>query len=83
MEKYELLYDLHTHTTYSHGKGSVEDNVRAAMNRGLSYIAISDPYTVLTQVQAGCLLLIGPLIILFIVLQRHFVESIERTGLVG
>ncbi len=42
MEKYELLYDLHTHTTYSHGKGSVEDNVRAAMNRGLSYIAISD-----------------------------------------
>ena len=34
-------------------------------------------------VQAGCLLLIGPLIILFVVLQKHFVESIERTGLVG
>ena len=32
---------------------------------------------------AGCLLLIGPLIILFVVLQKHFVESIERTGLVG
>ncbi len=39
---YELLYDLHTHTTYSHGKGSVEDNVREAVARGLSYIAISD-----------------------------------------
>ena len=39
---YELLYDLHTHTTYSHGKGSVEDNVRQAIDRGLSYIAISD-----------------------------------------
>ena len=40
--EYELLYDLHTHTTYSHGKGSVEDNVREAMNKGLGYIAISD-----------------------------------------
>ncbi len=47
------------------------------------YVAISDPYTVLTQVQAGCLLLIGPLIILFVLLQKYFVESIERTGLVG
>ena len=47
------------------------------------FVAISDPYTVLTQVNAGCLLLIGPLIVLFIVLQKYFVESIERTGLVG
>ena len=39
---YELLYDLHTHTTYSHGKGSVEDNVRKAIEKGLEYIAISD-----------------------------------------
>ncbi len=39
---YRLLYDLHTHTTYSHGKGSVEDNVRQAMEKGLGYIAISD-----------------------------------------
>ena len=41
-DDYELLYDLHTHTTYSHGKGSVEDNVREAISKGLSYIAISD-----------------------------------------
>ena len=47
------------------------------------FVAISDPYTVLTQVNAGCLLLIGPLIVLFVVLQKYFVESIERTGLVG
>ena len=40
--EYKLLYDLHTHTTYSHGTGSVEDNVRAAVAKGLSYIAISD-----------------------------------------
>lgn len=40
--KFQLGYDLHTHTTYSHGKGSIEDNVRAAMERGLSHIAITD-----------------------------------------
>ena len=41
-EDYELLYDLHTHTTYSHGKGSIEDNVREAFNQGLEFVAISD-----------------------------------------
>lgn len=41
-DKYELIYDLHTHTTYSHGKGSVEQNVRQAFDMGLEFIAISD-----------------------------------------
>ena len=40
--EYRLVYDLHTHTTYSHGKGSVEDNVRKAIEADLEYIAISD-----------------------------------------
>ena len=40
--KYELAYDLHTHTKYSHGTGTVEDNVRQAMAKKLDYIAISD-----------------------------------------
>ncbi len=34
--------DYHTHTTHSHGTGSIEDNVRAAIRAGLSAIAISD-----------------------------------------
>lgn len=42
MEQYRLLYDLHTHTTFSHGKGSIEDNVRAASGRGLKTVGISD-----------------------------------------
>lgn len=41
-KKYEMGYDLHTHTIFSHGKGSIEDNVRAAIDRGLSHIAITD-----------------------------------------
>lgn len=41
-DKYRLVYDLHTHTTYSHGKGSIENNVDEAFKKGLEFIAISD-----------------------------------------
>lgn len=41
-DRYEMVYDLHTHTTYSHGKGSVEDNVRQAFNQNMEFVAISD-----------------------------------------
>ncbi len=40
-----LLADYHTHTKYSrhgHGKGTIEDNVRVAYEKGLSQIAITD-----------------------------------------
>ena len=40
-----LLADYHTHTKYSrnnHGKGTVEDNVRVAYEKGLSQIAITE-----------------------------------------
>ena len=45
VDDYVMTYDLHTHTTYSHGnhgKGSVEDNVKSALEKGLEYVAISD-----------------------------------------
>ncbi len=41
-EKYRLTADYHTHTTMSHGKGSVKDNVEQAVKLGLDAIAISD-----------------------------------------
>lgn len=34
--------DFHTHTRYSHGKGSVFDNVEVALKRGLNTIGIAD-----------------------------------------
>ncbi len=37
-----IIWDFHTHTTYSHGKGSIEDNVKVAVKKGLKKIAISD-----------------------------------------
>lgn len=39
---YRMTFDWHTHTVYSHGKGSIEDNVRIAHERGLREIAITD-----------------------------------------
>ncbi len=34
--------DYHTHTVYSHGKGTIEDNVKAGIKKGLKAIAICD-----------------------------------------
>ena len=39
---YNFLADLHTHTTFSHGKGSIEDNYRAGAGNGLKQVGISD-----------------------------------------
>jgi len=38
----KLISDLHTHTTFSHGLGSIEDNVKIAKQKGLKEIAIAD-----------------------------------------
>lgn len=42
-----------------------------------------DPFAVFLKLQAGCVLLILPLVIAFIFLQSKFTESIDKTGIVG
>jgi putative hydrolase len=39
---YRITSDVHTHTFYSHGRGSIEDNVKAARAAGLREIGIAD-----------------------------------------
>jgi len=43
----------------------------------------ADPYSIITQMQAGCLLAIIPLTIVFLFLQKKFIKSIEHSGIVG
>lgn len=38
----KILADYHTHTIYSHGKGTIEDNVKVAISKGIETIGISD-----------------------------------------
>lgn len=37
-----LTRDLHTHTSYSHGKGTPEENILAAVSCGLKTVAVSE-----------------------------------------
>lgn len=38
----KLTHDLHTHTTFSHGKNTIEEMVREARRKGIEKITISD-----------------------------------------
>lgn len=38
----KIIEDFHTHTKFSHGIGSIEDNVQVALRKGLKTIAITD-----------------------------------------
>ena len=42
-----------------------------------------DPYSMIVKMQSGCLLAVLPPLLIFIVFQRYFTESIERTGIIG
>jgi len=57
-------------------------NIRATLvtDSGLS---IDDPIGFISRIQAACLYVVGPVLVFYIILQRHFTESIERTGIVG
>ena len=47
---------------------------------GVNYL---DPFSVSARLQAGALLTVLPVLVVFLFLQKYFTESIERTGLVG
>lgn len=45
--------------------------------------ANADPYQIITLMQAGSLLAILPLLVVYIILQKQFVQGVERSGIVG
>lgn len=59
-------------------------NIRAMLENVATLVNQShNSYQIAIYEQAGCLVLIVPLVILYIVTQRYFVEGLEKTGLVG
>ncbi len=52
-------------------------NLKAEISQG------QDVYAVSPQVMAGALLFVVPMLLMYVVLQRFFVQSVERTGIVG
>jgi len=57
----------------------------ADLKGGLTQIGVNslDPFQMQARLQAGCLLVIAPLLIMYAFMQRYFTEGIERTGIVG
>ncbi len=62
---------------------SVSLGTLSSLLRSVGYNMFEDPYVIVAQMQAACMLTILPLIILFVVAQRKFTESIDKTGIVG
>ena len=58
-------------------------NLRAAFERSDMGIGAADIYQMVVMEQSACLLTITPLLLFYLLTQRFFTESIERTGIVG
>lgn len=59
-------------------------NLGSAISMFDGYEALRlDPYLRATRMQAGCLLAITPLLLIYMFLQRYFMTGLERSGIVG
>ena len=62
---------------------SVALSTLATVTEGMIYGGTIDRLEVSTIMQAGCLLLVLPMLIMYVFLQKYFTQSIEKTGIVG
>jgi multiple sugar transport system permease protein len=54
------------------------------MTSGVTAMGVTDdPYTQTARLMAGSFLTITPVLLLYAALQKYFVESVERSGIVG
>ncbi len=71
---------MKNHNTLATALAGFQQNLQNLASIGGNY---TDSALIATRMQAACLLVIAPLLILYIFTQRYFIESIERTGLTG
>lgn len=58
-------------------------NLKGRLEMLHSTAAVVDPYQIVTMMQAGCLLTIGLLVIIYIFTQKYFTQGIQSSGIVG
>lgn len=73
-------------TTYMDSTRTITTSLQY-LNENLAILsplgAVMDRYQIVTLVQAACLIVILPLLIFYIIMQRKFTESITSSGIVG
>lgn len=72
---FSVIY-FDTHSTVSTILQNIRNELNAASNN-------RDELALIPQIQASALMAMTPLLVMYIVLQKYFTESIERTGIVG
>lgn len=77
--------DYFTSSMYYHSKETVTVALVNLQSRAalLTGGATADPFQTITLMQAGSLLTILPLLVVYVILQRFFVQGVERSGIVG
>ena len=58
-------------------------NINVLLSQALFNSTDVSPREQIVWMEAGCLLAVAPVLIMYIFLQRHFTEGIERSGLAG
>ncbi|MDD2392511.1 MAG: hypothetical protein PHV88_00440 [Eubacteriales bacterium] len=77
---YKLRYSLPRETTLSSALVVLRDVLyQSEVTSGTVY---EDVTRLVIDMQAGALLVVSPVLIIYLIFQRLFVESIERTGVV-
>lgn len=71
---------MKNHLTMATALASFQSNLQNLSAIGGNY---TDVALITTRVQAACLLCVLPLLLLYLFMQKYFVESVERTGLTG
>ncbi|MCL2499819.1 MAG: carbohydrate ABC transporter permease [Defluviitaleaceae bacterium] len=61
----------------------MRDTLRQASQVAHLGIVAADPYTQAASLMAGAFLSLAPVLALYVLLQRYFTESVERSGIVG
>jgi multiple sugar transport system permease protein len=76
-----IYYNLSQYLALFNGNANAELNQMAQMVSNQNALTMAP--TMLNQIMAAVILMIAPVLILYLFVQRHFVESVDRTGIAG